>query len=353
MANNKIKVFKWIDKDSLILHESGTYKGTINWVGNIGRNIKFIYGDVEGYVKIVNNYPQEIDIEYNNKTYLIKKHSFKEGKLGVLFNSGGIYKKDIEKQKCDRLHEVIYNNSGIKIEIIEYVSESDITIRINDTYNREHITYRDFTKDIVTVFDRNICGVGYIGLGKYKPSYINDKGKITPTKTYDAWRSMIRICYGNLNNCKSYKYVDVCEEWHNFQNFAKWYEENYYEFRNEIMQVDKDILVHNNKVYSPDTCLIVPNRINAMFIKNKSKRGKYPIGVYKYGSKETPYTAQCSDIELGMQKRLGEFKTPEEAFYAYKTYKESYIKRKAEEYKNEIPNKLYEAMINYKVEITD
>ena len=42
--------------------------------------------------------------------------------------------------------------------------------------------------------------------------YINEKGKITPTKTYDAWRSMIRRCYGNLDNCKSYKYVDVCEE---------------------------------------------------------------------------------------------------------------------------------------------
>ena len=90
-----------------------------------------------------------------------------------------------------------------------------------------------------------------------------------------------------------------------------------------------------------------------MFIKNKSKRGDCPIGVYKYGSKELPYTAQCADIDLGKQKRIGQFKTKEQAFYAYKEYKEKYLKRKAEEFKNEIPLKLYNAMINYEVKITD
>jgi hypothetical protein len=40
-------------------------------------------------------------------------------------------------------------------------------------------------------------------------------------------------------------------------------------------------------------------------------------------------------------------------FFNYKNYKESYIKRKAEEFKELIPNKVYNAMINYKVEITD
>ena len=63
---------------------------------------------------------------------------------------------------------------------------------------------------------------------------------------------MIRRCYADLENCSSYKDVIVCKEWHNFQNFAKWYEDNYYQFRDEIMQVDKDILKHGNKEYSPD-----------------------------------------------------------------------------------------------------
>ena len=47
------------------------------------------------------------------------------------------------------------------------------------------------------------------------------------------------------------------------------------------------------------------------------------------------------------------FDTPEEAFQTYKEFKENYIKQVADEYKDKIPEKLYEAMINYKIEITD
>ena len=52
-------------------------------------------------------------------------------------------------------------------------------------------------------------------------------------------------------------------------------------------------------------------------------------------------------------KFLGRYKTPEEAFQVYKQFKERYIKEVAEEYKNVIPQKLYEAMINYKIGIDD
>ena len=44
---------------------------------------------------------------------------------------------------------------------------------------------------------------------------------------------------------------------------------------------------------------------------------------------------------------------PEEAFRAYKQFKEDYIKQVADEYKDKIPQKLYDAMYNYKVDITD
>ena len=47
------------------------------------------------------------------------------------------------------------------------------------------------------------------------------------------------------------------------------------------------------------------------------------------------------------------FKTSIEAFLCYKTEKEKYIKEVADEFKPYIPQKLYEAMYNYKVEITD
>ena len=52
---------------------------------------------------------------------------------------------------------------------------------------------------------------------------------------------------------------------------------------------------------------------------------------------------------------MGTFKTPEEAFSAYKVAKEAYIKEVATKYYNDgkIARNVYDALMNYKVEITD
>jgi len=139
----------------------------------------------------------------------------------------------------------------------------------------------------------------------------------------------------------------VCEEWRNFQNFAKWFEKNY---KNEIMekwQLDKDILVKRNKVYSPETCAFVPREINCLFTKTTKVRGNLPIGVTKEYNK---FRAQsCSN----KKRYLGTFTTPEEAFQSYKKSKEIYIKEIADKWKGLISEQVYEAMYNYKVEIND
>ena len=128
-------------------------------------------------------------------------------------------------------------------------------------------------------------------------------------------------------------------------DFKKWYEDNYYETKfGDKMCLDKDILIKNNKLYSPKTCIIVPERINLLFIY-KSKNG-LPCGV-GYDKSRKKYRAQMNN------KFLGRFDTPEEAFYSYKEAKEKEIKKVADEYKDDIPQKLYEAMYSYEVEITD
>ena len=58
-------------------------------------------------------------------------------------------------------------------------------------------------------------------------------------------------------------------------------------------------------------------------------------------------------MRFGKTIALGEFSTPEEAFYAYKKYKENVIKEVADKYKPLIPGKVYEALYNYEVDITD
>jgi hypothetical protein len=115
--------------------------------------------------------------------------------------------------------------------------------------------------------------------------------------------------------------------------------------------LDKDILIKGNKKYSPENCIFVPQRINYLFTKRDSRRGKYPIGVH-YSNRDEKFVSQCMDGK-GNKKGLGHYDTPLEAFQAYKVYKEKLIKQTAEEYKNKIPIELYNALINYIVEITD
>lgn len=53
------------------------------------------------------------------------------------------------------------------------------------------------------------------------------------------------------------------------------------------------------------------------------------------------------------RRHLGTFDTPEEAFQAFKTEKEAYIKEVADKWKGQITKQVYQAMYNYKIEITD
>jgi len=64
----------------------------------------------------------------------------------------------------------------------------------------------------------------------------------------------------------------------------------------------------------------------------------------------------CSKIVNYKKKTIyiGRFSNPKEAFYdGYKPFKENYIKQVADEYKDKIPEKLYDALYRYEVEITD
>ena len=89
--------------------------------------------------------------------------------------------------------------------------------------------------------------------------------------------------------------------------------------------MDKDILVKGNKVYSPETCCFVPSEVNLLFSKTGKLRGSLPIGVKTNGYGAYQASLRCH----GKHKTLGQFKTCEEAFQAYKAAKESYIKEVA------------------------
>lgn len=180
------------------------------------------------------------------------------------------------------------------------------------------------------------------------------------TPQYNTWFNFLNRCYNKKyqKNKPTYEECTVCDEWLDFQTFSKWYDNNYYQLGDEEMFLDKDILNKGNKIYSPESCIFVTKPINSLFTKCNSARGNLPIGVNKKSGREDLYIEVSMGLKDGKRNRFykGGFKTEEDAFDCYKTVKESYIKQVADQYKQKYPNfpqKLYDAMYSYEVEITD
>lgn len=237
-------------------------------------------------------------------------------------------------------------NCGI-CEVIDYKSSKQVTVKF---YEPEYVTtcfLHQLRKGHVSnPFVPSRYNKGYLGEGEYS---FKDK------RVYGVWVNSLKRCYCNNTRYKFPTYVEaeVCEEWLNFQNFAKWcYEQQSFQLKDEKgrwYHLDKDILVKGNKIYSPETCCFVPQEINALLTLNDINRGEYPLGV--------SYIKNTGRFQVNLSSNknsyLGVFDTPEEAFIVYKKAKEDYIKEVAEKWKGEIDERAYQALLNYEVEIDD
>ena len=248
-----------------------------------------------------------------------------------------------------RVGETKNNTYGSVMIVTRYRNNRDVDVyfpEYNWTANRVH--YSSFTRgSLKCPYERRTSGIGYLGEGQYKTC---EDGR--NTKAYDAWVRMLERAYDPAYHEKhpTYRGCQVCQEWHNFQTFAAWFDANYYEITGQMMNLDKDILFKGNKIYSPGTCAYVPQDVNKLFTKRDACRNGLPVGVH-YDSRLNKYAAQCN--EDGAKRYLGRYSTPDEAFQAYKLFKEEYIKRMANLYRQYLPLNVYQAMIDYKVEKYD
>lgn len=240
------------------------------------------------------------------------------------------------------------------MKIIKCEDDANIVVEFQDEYKaRVHTQYFNFKKGLVkNPFYPSVYGIGIIGT-KY-PVSINCK-KI---KEYNIWQSMLQRCFSVSYKEKriTYQNTTCCEEWLNYENFYEWLhnQPNFDKwYKSKRWAVDKDILIKGNKIYSPDTCCLIPQNVNCLFLKREAERGKYPIGVRYRDNKG--FIAVCRNPFLNKAVEIGCYSTPKTAFQAYKTYKEDIIKQVAEvEYRNSnITEGCYKAMLNYEVEITD
>lgn len=177
-----------------------------------------------------------------------------------------------------------------------------------------------------------------IGINDYN-GRISTHGKELPS--YSVWRRIIERCSGHRKDKKCYQSVAICDEWKSFSKFKIWYDENF----KPDCEIDKDLFSDKSQLlYSPNTCCFLPKEINSSISRLKT----IPI-THRYKKYEVYTTFKSKRIHLGS------FNTYDEAFSAYKKARESHIKQIAQEYYGEckIERRVYDALMNYKVEITD
>ena len=195
-------------------------------------------------------------------------------------------------------------------------------------------------------YSPSVFGVGVVGT-KY-PSMING----VQTKEYELWKSMLRRCYSDKyqNKQPTYEGCQVSDKFKSYEYFYEWCNKQI-GFDNDGFHLDKDLLIKGNKVYSEDSCVFIPQEINTLLTKSTSSRGEHLIGVCWHKARKA-FMAQVGKGK-GKLKHLGYFTTEIEAFNAYKEAKESFVKEQANKYKSRIDPRAYEALMKYKVEITD
>jgi hypothetical protein len=243
-----------------------------------------------------------------------------------------------------------FTKYGDEYVAIENQNGRKVTIEFQDDAKYRYSVYEQNFRsgNVHNPYNRRVFGVGYVGEGPF----LSKKPGNRKYPEYQTWSNMIMRCYRDTYQATHTSYIgcSVDPEWHNYQNFAMWWNENFYKIPEERMDFDKDILFKGNKVYAPENCCIIPHRINLLFVTRKSQRNGTPVGVSK--SKSGTFHATCG-IDSGVVENLGTFSTSEGAFTAYKERKERNIKEVANRYRQYLPDKVYCALQNWVVEITD
>lgn len=164
-----------------------------------------------------------------------------------------------------------------------------------------------------------------VGVGFNDTSY-----EVQHCPFYIRWKSMLVRCYDKnyLKHRATYEKCTVCDEWLTFSNFKKWMEVQDWEGK----VLDKDILSGDIKIYSPETCVFIDQKVNNLLLDSGRTRGAYPIGV-TYDAKYGYFISRCSN---GSNKSvfLGIYTNATDAHEAWRKYKHDLACKLAEQQTN-------------------
>lgn len=295
-------------------------------------------------------------LEYNGKKYIFKRLSTGDGgeKICTLQENTYNGKRWVFEKKTVEVWRLVV---GAFIVNFDIAGNTHCWHKNNDKSNNFYKNIYPMTEKQYAVVSDKFMRDGTVGedlifdilnsiLYKDSDWYINKHKRTmykvgysgcnnsTSEEAYVKWNNMLTRCYNST--APHYAKCTVSDEWLNFSNFREWYEKNRTEGKR--LDLDKDILISGNTVYSSDTCTIVPHFINTLFeaqgyktsIKSNDRTGKYDVSVY-----------------AGRKIKVGSYDTYEEAKEAYINYKQTYIQSTARKLKGQLPRKTYMAMMNY------
>lgn len=255
------------------------------------------------------------------------------------------YLNDISYKDC--IGKVCKSKSSGDFKILKYNDKRNVEIQFVNTRFETTVELGSIRNgEVKDRYLPSVFGVGIIG-AKYPVS----EGGVH-TKEYELWKSVLQRCYSDTYK-KKYPTYKGCEVSDNFKSYEYFYEWCHKQigFSNQSWQLDKDLLVKGNRVYSEDSCVFLPQEINKVLTKSDKTRGKHPIGV-SWHKRDKAFIAQVGKSKV-CSEWIGSFKTEIEAFNAYKVAKESFIKEQAEKWKSQIDERAYDALMNYEVNIDD
>lgn len=164
-----------------------------------------------------------------------------------------------------------------------------------------------------------VQGVGVNDIPKGSSSYRDENNKQVAHPFYRKWTNMLKRCYDQNYHQKRPTYLGctVCDEWKSLSKFKEWFDQQPLERQSWCL--DKDLLFTENKVYSPETCILVPQWLNLFVIGCDASRGEYMIGVC-WDKQKGKFKSQISDGS-GKLKYLGLFSDELSAHLAWKAAK--------------------------------
>ena len=259
------------------------------------------------------------------------------------------YLNDVNHKDC--VGKVCKSKSSGDFKVVKYNNARDVEVQFLNTGYEATVELGSIRKgEVKDRYLPSVYGVGVIG--ERYPSTING----VQTKEYELWKGMLQRCYSDALKKKypTYEGCEVSDKFKSYEYFYEWCNKQI-GFSNDgdgnPFQLDKDLLIKGNKIYSESTCVFIPAEINLLLIKRTASRGEHLIGVY-WDKANKAFIARVAKNK-GKREHLGYFKTEIEAFSAYKKAKESFVKEQANNWKGKIDERAYNALMNYTVEITD